>query len=337
MNLTLHPTLLRLNEPFTISRGSYAQRRALIVELAAGGHSGFGEASEHSYYGVTQQSLMEGAENVRKLIEEYQFGTPEGLWEKLHPHLADHPFLQSAIDCAAHDLYGKILGRPSREIWGLSPKKLPQTSYTLSIAPIPDLIKKLDATRFDIYKIKLGTPDDMAVMRALRKHSAATFFIDANCGWTAEETIQNSQEMKALGIDFIEQPLPADDWEGMKKVRAESALPVIADEACRREEDVEKCAPFFHGISIKLMKCGGLTPALRMARHARSLGLRVMCGCMVESSVGISAIGQLLPLLDQVDMDGALLLANDPAEGVKILPDGSVVLPEGNGLGITLK
>lgn len=334
MKLTLHPITLQLKETFTISRGSYSERQALIVELNDGTHSGFGEASEHSYYGVTQKALIEEAEKLRPLIEGYEMGTPEELWEKLATHLVHHPFLQSAIDCAAHDLYGKMMGQPCHKLWGLSTDNLPKTSYTFSIGPIDRLLKKLDTTSFDIYKIKLGTPDDMEVMRALRKHSDATFFIDANCGWTVEETIQNSHTMKALGIDFIEQPLRADDWKGMQKVRAESVLPIIADEACRREEDVEKCAPYFNGISIKLMKCGGLTPALRMARQARSLGLRVMCGCMVESSVGISAIGQLLPLLDQVDMDGSLLLANDPASGVEILPDGSVVLPEGNGLGI---
>lgn len=335
MKLTLHPITLRLKEAFTISRGSYSERRALIVELSENGHSGFGEASEHAYYGVSQELLLAGAENIRPYIERYEFGTPEDLWKKLSPHLRFQPFLQCAIDCAAHDLYGKIQGKPSHEIWGLSPDDLPKTSYTLSIAPIDVLLKKLEATNFDIYKIKLGTPDDMDVMRALRKHSDATFFIDANCAWTAEETIHNSLILKDLGIDFIEQPLRADDWGGMEKVRAESALPIIADEACRREEDVQKCAPYFQGVSIKLMKCGGLTPALRMARQAHSLGLRVMCGCMVESSVGISAIAQLLPLLDQVDMDGSLLLANDPADGVKILEDGTVVLPEEDGLGIS--
>ena len=335
MQFIPHPITLRLKEAFTISRGSYSERGGIIVELRAGGHRGFGEASEHQYYGVTQEALLSGAEKVRPIIEGYEFGRPEGLWEKLKPHLAGQPFLQCAIDCAAHDLYGKIQGRPSHEIWGLSPKNMPKTSFTLSIAPIEDLLKKLDSTSFDIYKIKLGTDDDMGILKALRKHSNATFFIDANCAWTAEETIHNSFIMKDLGIDFIEQPLAYDDWAGMEKVRAESALPVIADEACRAEEDVEKCARYFHGVNLKLVKCGGLTPALRMARQARSLGLRVMCGCMVESSVGISAIAQLLPLLDQVDMDGALLLANDPATGAKVMPDGTVVLPDGNGLGIS--
>lgn len=335
MKLALHPTTLRLKEAFTISRGSYSKRRALIVELSDGNHSGFGEASEHAYYGVTQGTLLAGAENLRAFIESLEFSTPEKLWKTLSSQLSGQPFLQCAIDCAAHDLYGKMQGRPSHEIWGLSPKNLPKTSYTLAIAPIEVLLKKLDETNFDIYKIKLGTPDDMNVMRALRQHSDATFYVDANCGWTPEETIHNSFTLRDLGVDFIEQPLAYDDWAGMEKAKAGSALPIIADEACRREEDVEKCAQYFDGINIKLMKCGGLTPALRMARKIRSLGKKVMCGCMVESSVGISAIAQLLPLLDCVDMDGALLLAHDPATGVKVLPDGTVVLPDSPGLGVT--
>lgn len=334
MQLKLHPLTLQLKEAFTISRGTYTDRRALIIELSADGKSGFGEASEHAYYGVTQEALVAGAEALRPLIEGYEFGTPEAFWEMLAPRLAGQPFLQCAIDCAAHDLFGKLKGKPSHELWGLRPNDGPKTSYTLSIAPIGQMLEKLRSTSFDIYKIKLGTADDLGMVAALRKHSNATFRIDANCAWTPDETIRNSFILKDLGVEFIEQPLAADDWAGMEKVRAASELPLFADEACRREEEVARCAPFFHGINIKLMKCGGLTPALRMIRQARSLGLQVMCGCMVESSVGISAIAQLLPLLDHVDMDGPLFLANDPATGAAILPDGTVLLPKGNGLGV---
>lgn len=344
MQLTLHPITLRLREPFTISRGSYSERKAIIVELSTDGQSGFGEASEHEYYGVTQDALLNMAEAVRPVVESYRFGSPEELWgilaqKRTSPSRSEFGinFLQSAIDCAAHDLFGKLQGKPCHQLWGLQPNDLPKSSYTLPISNIDFLLEKIRTTSFDIYKIKLGTPDDMSVLEALRKHTDATLRIDANCAWTADQAIRNSFIMNKLGIEFIEQPLAADDWEGMKKVHAESALPVIADEACRREEDVEKCAQHFQGINIKLVKCGGLTPALRMARHAHSLGLQVMCGCMVESSVGISAIAQLLPLLDCVDMDGALLLANDPATGAEILEDGSVILPEGGGLGVTLK
>ena len=188
-----------------------------------------------------------------------------------------------------------------------------------------------------IYKIKLGTDDDVAIVKELRKHSDAIFRIDANCAWSAEETIQNAPLLKDLGVEFLEQPLKADDWEGMEKVVHQSVLPVIADESCIVEGDVEKCGLHFNGINIKLTKCGGLTPALRMIEKAKQMGLKVMVGCMTESTVGISAIAQLLPQLDYVDMDGPLLIKNDIAEGVKILQNGELKFPELAGSGITMK
>jgi len=336
VKLTLHPTTLKLKELFTISRDAYSERRALIVKLSAAGNIGYGEASEHSYYGVTQEDLVEKAKALQPIIEEYAFDNPANFWNYLKPHIVGSPFLQCAIDNAAHDLYGNICNRPCHDLWGLGSDGLVKTSYTLSIAPVEQMIEKLNSTRFSIYKIKLGKPDDMDVLTELRKHTRAVFRVDANCAWTAEETIHNSQTMKDLGVEFIEQPLKADDWEGMKEVYKYSALPVLADEACVGESAIGECVGHFHGINIKLMKCGGLTPALRMIEQAKSLGLKVMVGCMVESSVGCSAIGQLLPMLDYVDMDGALLLANDPASGVQVLGDGTVVLPEGNGLGIRM-
>jgi L-alanine-DL-glutamate epimerase-like enolase superfamily enzyme len=186
-----------------------------------------------------------------------------------------------------------------------------------------------------VYKIKLGTADDLAIVRALRRHTAAVFRIDANTAWSAEQTIALAPELRSLGVEFIEQPLPRDDWEGMKRVHDACALPVIADESCLTETDVARCAGHFHGINIKLSKAGGLTPARRMIDDARRRGLSVMVGCMKETSVGISAIAPLLPLLDFVDMDGALLLDRDIARGVR-LEKGRPILPEGDGLGIEI-
>jgi L-Ala-D/L-Glu epimerase len=169
----------------------------------------------------------------------------------------------------------------------------------------------------------------------LRRHTKAIFRIDANTAWTADQTIAFAPELKQLGVEFLEQPLKRDDWDGMKRVFRECALPVIADESCLVEEDVDRCAGFFHGINIKLTKAGGLTPAQRMISRARELGLKVMVGCMNESSIGISAIAQLLPLLDYVDMDGAVLIAKDIASGVH-LKEGRAVFPDENGLGVRL-
>ena len=337
VKINLYPITLYLKEAFTISRDSYTERRALIVELSAAGKKGFGEASEHAYYGIDRDKMLRQAESLVPVVESYSFDNPTNFWRYMKPHVGNNSFLQCAIDNAAHDLYGKICNQPCHHIWGLKTNNLIKTSFTLSIDTIDKMVEKLKSTDFEIYKIKLGTTDDMGILRTLRQHTNAVFRIDANCAWTAEETIRYSHIMKDLGVEFIEQPLNADDWKGMEVVRKHSALPVIADEACISEDMIPICAKHFQGINVKLMKCGGLTPALRMIEHAKNLGLKVMVGCMIESSVGCSAIAQLLPLLDYVDMDGALLLADDPANGVKVLPDGSVVLPDKNGLGIEMK
>ncbi len=334
MKLILHPVNLILKEAFTISRGSYSERKSLIVELQHDGKSGFGEAIEHSYYRMETPALFKHAQELRPVIENYSFDTPEKYWEYLSPYFSGPGFLQCAIDNAAHDLYGKLLGKPCHEIWGLDSTKMPKSSYTVTIDSIDKMVSKVKTLNYDIYKVKLGTPHDMEIMEALRENTDSILRVDANCAWTAEQTIQYAVEMKELGVEYIEQALKADDWAGAEKVYAETVLPVLADEACIREEDLDKCAPHFHGINIKLMKCGGLTPALRMVAKARALGLKLMCGCMMESSVGISAIAQFLPLLDYADMDSALFLTNDPAKGAVVQADGSVILPDAPGLGI---
>jgi len=187
------------------------------------------------------------------------------------------------------------------------------------------------------YKIKLGTNEDIEIIKELRKHTNATFRVDANCGWTPEETLQNSKELKKLNVEFIEQPLPAEDWDGMKYLFDKSELPLIADESCIKESDVLKCVNHFHGVNIKLMKCGGYTPALRMIETARNYQLKTMVGCMTESSVGIAGVGQLAPLLDYIDMDGFILLSEDIADGPKVI-NQSIEMPSGFGTGIyTLK
>lgn len=159
--------------------------------------------------------------------------------------------------------------------------------------------------------------------------------MDANCAWTVEQTIRYAEELAKLGVEFIEQPLEKDNMEGMKEVFIHSKLPIVADESCISEEDVRKCLGHFHGVNIKLVKAGGITPALRMIQEAKSLGLKTMVGCMTESSIGITAIAHIAPLLDYVDMDGAMLLSHDPAQGVEIFPD-RVIFPEGPGIGAAL-
>jgi L-alanine-DL-glutamate epimerase-like enolase superfamily enzyme len=262
---------------------------------------------------------------------------PAELWESLRPWLHENPFAQCALDQAAYDLWGKKLGQPVYRLWGLTTDNVPPTDYTIGIDDLDVMVAKMNEfPGWPVYKIKLGTDHDLEIVRELRRHTDAVFRVDANCGWTPDEAIRNSVELKELNVEFIEQPLVATDWGGMRYVFANSALPIAADESCIVEADVERCADCFHIINIKLTKCGGLTPARRMIDRGRQLGLQVMVGCMTESTVGISAIAQLLPLLDYVDMDGALLLAEDVADGVWI-EQGHCRYPAENGCGVRLR
>jgi L-alanine-DL-glutamate epimerase-like enolase superfamily enzyme len=337
MELLLREIDLPLRHPFTTSHGTMTVQRNLLVELRQDGVSGFGEgAQSRAYPQYSVAAMRETLEAAHTAIEQEQLGDPETLWKRLRPLLARNPFAQCALDEAAHDLWGKLRGAPVWKLWGLELHDLPASDYTIGLDAADKMVAKMrEFNGWPIYKIKLGGPDDMAIMRELRRHTDAVFRIDANTGWTAEQTIAYAPELKTLGVEFLEQPLPADDWAGMERVRRECALPVVADESCQSEADVERCARYFHGINIKLTKAGGLTPARRMAQRARELGLGVMAGCMNESSVGISALAQLLPLLDAVDMDGSLLIARDVATGVW-LDKGRAIFPDENGTGVKM-
>lgn len=329
---------LPLKHPFTISRETITEQPTLIVELCCDGESGFGEATTNSYYGVTIDSMASGLEACRDVIEAFDWsnGRPEQLWEQLAPRLRDNPFALCAVDQAAYDLWGKLQGKPVYELWGLDASSIPESNYTIGIDSIDTMVEKLqEFGDWPIYKIKLGTDRDRSVIERLRKETDARFRVDANCGWDPEEVLGHAEFMKSYGVEFIEQPLPADAWEPMKQIFRASPLPVIADESCREEPDVPCCDGFFHGVNIKLVKCGGLTPARRMIEAARLRQMKVMVGCMTESSVGISAIAQLLPMLDHVDMDGAVLLARDIAEGV-VVERGRCQYPDRPGCGVVL-
>ena len=336
MHIILHRYTLQLKHHFKIARDERSAQPTLIVELKEGELSGYGEATTNTYYQITYENMAACLQKVNDRLENYTFSMPEQFWEDMKDYFTENPFAQCALDEAAYDLYGKKLGKPLYQIWELDLAKMPQTNYTIGIDSIENMVKKMKELPWDLYKIKLGTAYDMDIVKELRKHTEAVFRVDANCGWTAEETIRNSFELRQLGVEFIEQPLKADDWAGMKEVFAHSALPVIADESCIVEGDVRKCFQYFHGINIKLMKCGGLTPARRMIAEARKLGMQVMMGCMTESSVGITAIAHIAPMLDYVDMDGPLLITNDIADGVQINRAG-VSLPNRNGIGSVLK
>ena len=335
MKLILRTYNLKLKHTFRISRKSIDFQPSLIVELQENGFSGFGEATSNPYYNITVEILQHDIEKIRDIVEATSDETPEEFWSKINRLLVENPFALCALDNAYNDLYARKKRKKLYELWNYEISNNPLTNYTIGIDSIENMVRKLKEFPWPIYKIKLGTPEDIAIVIELRKHSNAIFRVDANCAWTVEETLSNAEILKELGVEFIEQPLKANDWEGQQEIFKNSVLPIIADESCIAEEDVAKCHKYFHGVNIKLMKCGGITPGRRMITEAKKLGLKTMVGCMTESTVGISAIAHLLPELDYVDMDGSLLLAEDIASGVTI-KNGKTYYAEGTGTGVIL-
>ena len=323
--------------PFTISGGrTKTHQPTLLVALQLGNYIGYGEAPAITYYNVTVEEMIAAIESKKKMIEQFALTEAERYWHYLHHLLPQHPFLVCALDIACWDLMGKMKNQPLYKMWNTSWQNTPLCDYTIGIDTIDKMVAKMKAKLWPIYKIKLGTPEDIAIIKALREHTDATFRVDANAGWTLEEALEKIPQLQSLGVEFIEQPLAKDNWEDMKVLYKASPLPLIADESCVFEKDVATCVNHFHGINIKLTKCSGLTPALRMIKEARNLNLKVMMGSMNESSVGSAAIAQCLPQLDYVDMDGPLLLAEDIATGINY-DFGKVTISDKPGLGVELK
>ena len=337
MMMAMYRLNLPLAHQFTISRGSITNQPSLIVELEHDGVSGLGEVTENSFYGHTFDSMTSSLQKAMELLNRYIDQSPCDLCPELIEVMAGDTFAASALDMAAHDLRGKRLKRPAWKDWGLDWSAAPDSSYTIGIDTVDTMVAKLkEKAGWTIYKIKLGTPNDIQIVAELRRHTDAVFRVDANCSWSAEQTISNSRALAELGVEFIEQPLSIHaPREEKLKVFENSALPIIADEDCQTIGDIERCAGLFHGVNVKICKCGGLSPALQMLRQARQLGMKTMVGCMVESSIGISSAAQLLPLLDYADLDGAVLLRDEPAAGVQIV-QGRIEMPEADGCGSRL-
>lgn len=326
---------LKFKYPFGISRGTKTHQPTLVVELQHLGHIGYGEAPAISYYHIPVEKMIEDLERKKLFTEKFAFTEPERYWHYLHHLFPNNSFLVCALDIAGWDLYGKIKGKPLKELWQVDIPLTPKTDYTIGIDSIEKMVEKLKETPWPIYKIKLGTDKDIEILEQLRKHTDAVFRIDANAAWKAEEALEKIKAFKDLGVEFIEQPLAKDDWEGMKYLFDKSPLPLIADESCVAEEDVERCHGHFHGINIKLTKCSGLTPALRMIKRARELDMKVMIGSMNESTIGSAAIAHLMPQADFIDADGPLLLEEDLATGLEYDANGYIQTSGAPGLGIS--
>jgi L-Ala-D/L-Glu epimerase len=316
MNVRYWKYDLRFRHPFTISKGTKTHQPTLIVELEHMGITGYGEAPAIAYYNIPVDKMIEDLESKKGMIEKFAFTDPERYWHYLHHLFPQNSFLVCALDMAAWDIYGKMKGQPLFALWKGDTSKNPICDYTIGIDTVEKMIAKMKEKPWPIYKIKVGTADDIAIVKALRENTSSVLRVDANAAWELDTALKIIPALKDLGVELVEQPLAKDNWPGMKILFKESSLPLYADESCVGEQDVQKCKDHFHGINIKLTKCGGITPARRMIRKARELDLKVMIGCMNESTVGAAAIAHLLPFIDHVDMDGPLLLEEDLATGI---------------------
>jgi L-alanine-DL-glutamate epimerase-like enolase superfamily enzyme len=337
MKVFYKPVNLPFQYPFTISGGrTKTHQPSLLAALQLGQLIGYGEAPAIPYYDITVEKMIDDVEKKKAFIEKFALTEPGRYWHYLHHLFPSNPFLVCALDMACWDLFGKMNGQPLYKLWNTPWQNTPVTDYTIGIDTIAAMVEKIKTKPWPVYKIKLGTNEDIEIVTALRKHTDAIFRVDANAGWTADEALEKIKQLQHLGVELIEQPLAKGDWEGMKMLYNESPLPLFADESCVFEQDVEKCYNHFHGINIKLTKCSGITPALRMVQKAKGLGMKVMMGCMNESSIGSAAIAHFLPQLDFADMDGPLLLTEDIASGVNY-DNGKVSITGNPGLGVEIK
>jgi hypothetical protein len=270
----------------------------------------------------------------RKFVESFSLTDPKRFWHFLHHLFPKNPFLVCALDMAGWDIYGKLRRKPLYELWNLNLANTPKTDYTIGIDSLEKMLEKIDAHPAPIYKIKVGTADDLEKLKAIRQHTHAIIRVDANAGWSFDQALEILPVLEQLSIELIEQPLAKEDLEGAKILKEATSIPIIADESCVGERDVEKCAGYFSGINIKLTKCSGITPALEMIKKARLLNLQVMLGCMNESSIGTAALAHMAPMVDFLDADGPLLLKEDLGAGIEFVEYQwkPTLLP---GLGIT--
>jgi L-Ala-D/L-Glu epimerase len=325
---------LKLRHTFTIARGSRDHVTVVIVELEQDGITGYGEASPILRYNETPDTVIA----FLKKLDILKFKNPfalENHYGYMHSLSEKDKAARAAVDIALHDWMGKALGQPLHKIWGLDPADSPQSSFTIGI-DTPDVIaqKVKEAEAYPILKVKLGGDNDREIMETIRSITDKPIRVDANEGWkTREEALGKIEWLSGLNVEFVEQPMPADRLLDTAWIRERVSMPLIADENVLSLYDVPRLPAAFDGINIKLMKCGGLTAARKMIYTAQALKMKVMLGCMIESSVAISAAAQLSPLLDYADLDGNLLISNDPFDGV-YAENGTIVLSDSPGTGV---
>jgi L-alanine-DL-glutamate epimerase-like enolase superfamily enzyme len=332
---------LELLHTFRIARSADDARESVLLSLSEGELNGFGEAAPMARYGQTADSasraLVSVTESLSGTTGRLDRGRLASISGRLGELLGAEKAALAAVDMAMWDLMGKQTGLAIHEIVGADPMKTPITSYTIGIDSPRVIRKKVEeAERFPILKIKMGLENDYEIIEQVRALTDRTLRVDANEGWTKEEALEKIRWLEEQNVEFVEQPLPADRLEDIRWLAGKVSLPLFADESVETIDDIPRLEGAFAGINIKLMKCGGITEALRLIASAREHGMMIMLGCTIESSIGITAAAQISPLVDYADLDGNILIGNDPAAGVSV-EEGKLVLPQGPGLGIEIR
>ena len=337
MKLSHEIVTLRTTNPFVIARGGESEYRVVRITVTApDGNSGWGEAAPSKFYGEMADTVVQVLPILGKAIEGMDGWSLEAMEHALARAIRFNGSARAGVSAALHDMVGKRLGVPLYRLWGLDPAAAPPSSFTIGIAPDEKTLRErvADAEQYPVLKLKLGTNWDERIVRLVRELAPKKVLrVDANAAWTPKSTLRIMPLLQELGVEFVEQPLPPGDIDGLRFVRERSSLPIVADESCLVSGDIPKLAGVVDGINIKLAKCGGLREALRMIATARAHDMLVMAGCMIESSLGITAAAHFTPLLDCADLDGAALVSNDPYAGATI-KGGVIRLPEGPGLGV---
>ena len=338
MKLEHDISIVHTTHPFVIARGGASEHRLIRVRLRdEDGVEGWGEAAPNRFYGETADTALGALTRLAPIVEALDPWMLEDAEAELNRALRFNGSVKSAISAALHDLAGKRLGIPVYRLWGLDPARAPLSSFTIAIAASDAELRErvAQASSYPVLKIKLGTDHDERIVRTVRDAAPDKILrVDANAAWSPKHALRMIDVLIEHGVEYVEQPVAAHDLDGMRFVRERSKLPVIADESCVVATDVARLVGVADGINIKLSKCGGLREALRMIATARSHGMLVMAGCMIETSLGITAAAHFAPLLDYADFDGAALLADDPYRGATI-EGGRIRIPEGPGLGVT--
>lgn len=334
MRVRLKTYDLKLEVPFAIARGTTSLQRVAVAEIEHQGLVGYGEASPSAYYGDSLDLACRAIEGAAAALGEDPWAIRR-IAGDLAARFPASPSGRAAISAALHDLAGKLAGQPLFRLLGLAGKPLPATSFTVGVEDVGLARDRIEVLRgYPLLKVKVGFGREEALLDLLSGETGARLRVDANEGWTADEAIRKIKAWSKYSIEFFEQPLPKRDLDGYRRIKAETDAVVIVDEGVVSKRDILGWIGLADGINIKLMKCGGLDEALDMIAVARAAGLRVMLGCMVETSLGISAAAQLAPLVDYCDLDGNLLITNDPFRGVR--GDGGVLaLTDRPGLGVT--